>query len=63
MYTPPNEHFGIGPIESMIRGVPALGINNGGPKETIADKSTGYLLTTEPAAWASGIVTLVEAAH
>lgn len=59
LYTPPNEHFGIGPIEAMIRGVPALGINNGGPKETIEDRVTGYLLTLEPSAWASSIISLV----
>lgn len=59
LYTPPNEHFGIGPIESMIRGVPALGINNGGPKETIDDQSTGYLLTLNPQDWADKISTLV----
>jgi alpha-1,3/alpha-1,6-mannosyltransferase len=59
LYTPPNEHFGIGPIESMIRGVPALGINNGGPKETIENEKTGYLLSIETESWSRAINTLV----
>lgn len=59
LYTPPNEHFGIGPIEAMIRGVPVLGINHGGPKETIEDGQTGYLLSTDPKDWAEKIVAIV----
>lgn len=58
LYTPPNEHFGIGPLEAMIRGVPCLAINNGGPKETVEDNETGYLLPSEPQAWANSILKL-----
>lgn len=59
LYTPPNEHFGIGPIEAMIRSVPAVGINNGGPKETIENGETGFLLRSDPAEWSDCIVDMV----
>jgi len=62
LYTPPNEHFGIGPLEAMINGVPAIGINNGGPKETIADGETGYLLDTAPKSWAEKLLRIVSVA-
>ena len=43
----------------MIRGIPVIGINNGGPKETIEDKITGYLLELDQSAWATCITNLV----
>ena len=43
----------------MINGVPAIGINNGGPKETISDGETGYLLDTAPKSWADKLQQLV----
>jgi alpha-1,3/alpha-1,6-mannosyltransferase len=47
----------------MINGVPAIGINNGGPKETIADGETGYLLDTSPKSWAEKLQHLVACAE
>jgi len=43
VYTPSNEHFGIVPLEAMLRGVPVLAANNGGPTETVVDGVTGWL--------------------
>ena len=35
LYTPENEHFGIGPVEAMITHVPVLACGSGGPTESI----------------------------
>lgn len=43
IYTPPNEHFGIVPVEAMQYGVPVLAANTGGPLETVLDGKTGWL--------------------
>ena len=43
VYTPSNEHFGIVPLEAMLRGVPVLAANNGGPVETVLEGKTGWL--------------------
>lgn len=48
LYTPSNEHFGIVPLEGMAMGIPVIGINSGGPRETIIDGTTGFLC--EPSA-------------
>ena len=58
LYTPPNEHFGIGPLEAMIRSVPCLAINNGGPKETVENGETGFLLSLEAQEWTATILKL-----
>ncbi|KAK0612832.1 glycosyltransferase family 4 protein [Bombardia bombarda] len=43
VYTPSNEHFGIVPLEAMLRGVPVLAADNGGPTETVVEGVTGWL--------------------
>ncbi|KAK0706774.1 hypothetical protein B0T26DRAFT_680409 [Lasiosphaeria miniovina] len=43
VYTPANEHFGIVPLEAMLRGVPVLAADSGGPVETVVDGRTGWL--------------------
>ena len=47
LYTPPNEHFGIVPLEAMLAGVPVLAVNSGGPLETIVDGETGWLRSVD----------------
>ena len=42
LYTPSNEHFGIGPVEGMVCGVPVIACNSGGPKESVIAKPTSH---------------------
>ena len=44
LYTPPNEHFGIVPLEAMEGGRPVLADRSGGPCETVRHGVTGYLV-------------------
>lgn len=44
LYTPINEHFGIVPIEAMYCEKPVIATNTGGPKETVSDQVTGFLV-------------------
>lgn len=48
VYTPHREHFGIVPLEAMDAGVPVVAVNSGGPRETIIDGVTGYLIDPSP---------------
>ncbi|KAJ5080025.1 alpha-13/16-mannosyltransferase alg2 [Anaeramoeba ignava] len=48
VYTPSNEHFGIVPLEAMFAGCPVVGVNSGGPLETIIDGETGFLSQPDP---------------
>lgn len=59
LYTPANEHFGIGPVEGMICGLPVLVCDSGGPTESIVDQppeqQTGWLRTPDPDVWADAL--------
>lgn len=59
LYTPANEHFGIGPVEGMVCGLPVLACDSGGPTESIVDQPpdqrTGWLRTPDPAIWADAL--------
>ncbi|KAJ8673391.1 hypothetical protein QAD02_004653 [Eretmocerus hayati] len=44
IYTPPNEHFGIVPLEAMYAAKPVIAHNSGGPKESVIHEETGYLV-------------------
>eukprot|EP01127_Copromyxa_protea_P023930 TRINITY_DN9207_c0_g1_i1.p1 TRINITY_DN9207_c0_g1~~TRINITY_DN9207_c0_g1_i1.p1 ORF type:complete len:324 (-),score=57.75 TRINITY_DN9207_c0_g1_i1:28-999(-) len=59
LYTPPNEHFGIVPLEAASVGTIVLACNSGGPLETIVSGSTGFLLAPQPDLWASTIKELL----
>lgn len=62
LYTPSNEHFGIGPIEAMVCGVPVLACNSGGPTESVVDADegrTGWLREPNPQLWAETLLTIV----
>ena len=41
-----NEDFGIAPLESMASSKPVISVNEGGPKETVLDGKTGFLVNS-----------------
>ncbi len=45
-YTPPNEHFGIVPLECMAAQRPVLCDGSGGPLESVVHGSTGWLCSS-----------------
>ncbi|QRV86729.1 glycosyltransferase family 4 protein [Ceratobasidium sp. AG-Ba] len=57
LYTPQNEHFGIGPVEGMACGVPVIACDSGGPVESILDgeKRTGWLIPPDSKLWTQGL--------
>ena len=63
LYTPANEHFGIGPVEAMCCGVPVLACDSGGPTESVLvhppSERTGWLRTPEPEVWANALVEII----
>jgi len=64
LYTPTNEHFGIGPIEGMVCGLPILATNTGGPTESVVDQPreerTGWLCAPSPQTWADALSEIMD---
>ncbi|KAG9090505.1 Alpha-1,3-mannosyltransferase-like protein [Ceratobasidium sp. 370] len=66
LYTPQNEHFGIGPVEAMVCGVPVIACNSGGPVESILDPGanggprTGYLVPSDAGKWTQALRKVVK---
>lgn len=71
LYTPSNEHFGIGPVEAMISKLPVVACDSGGPVESVVDpdynplpqdtqrERTGYLRPPTASAWSSAILCIL----
>ena len=59
LYTPTNEHFGIVPVEAMYCGKPVIATNTGGPLETVAHNTTGYLVSSDAQQFADEMSKLV----
>ena len=63
LYTPANEHFGIGPVEGMVCGLPVLACDSGGPTESVVDspaaERTGWLRRPDPQIWADALEEIV----
>ncbi|KAI0823888.1 alpha-1,3-mannosyltransferase ALG2 [Trametes gibbosa] len=63
LYTPTNEHFGIGPVEGMVCGLPVLACDSGGPTESVVDSPagnrTGWLRRPDPDIWAKALAEIV----
>lgn len=47
IYIPKQEDFGMTPLEAGAAGKPTIGVNDGGLRETIIHKKTGYLISAE----------------
>lgn len=60
IFTPPNEDWGLVPLEAMACGKPVLATNRGGPRESVIDGQTGFLRLDHPSAFASAIRALAE---
>ncbi|VDB84543.1 unnamed protein product [Peniophora sp. CBMAI 1063] len=64
LYTPTNEHFGIGPVEGMACGLPVIATNTGGPTESVVasptSERTGWLRAAEPGEWAEALEECVD---
>uniref|UniRef100_H2ZJH8 Alpha-1,3/1,6-mannosyltransferase ALG2 n=1 Tax=Ciona savignyi TaxID=51511 RepID=H2ZJH8_CIOSA len=60
LYTPSNEHFGIVPVEAMYMKKPVIGVNSGGPKETILDGITGFLCKGDAESFADAMLRFVK---
>lgn len=59
LFTPPNEDWGIVPLEAMAFGKPVVAVGRGGPAESIVDGETGYLCDDEPNSFARAMETLL----
>ncbi len=59
LYPPPNEDWGIVPIEAMAFGKPVIAVERGGPAESIVHGETGFLCPDNPTAWADAMFRLV----
>ena len=59
MFAAINEDFGIVPLEGMASGKPVISVNEGGPKETILNGKTGFLVNS-PAEMAEKIAYIIE---
>ncbi|KAJ2899335.1 Alpha-1,3/1,6-mannosyltransferase alg-2 [Zalerion maritima] len=61
LYTPQNEHFGIVPLEAMLKRVPVLATDSGGPRETISGEGeVGWRREADEGEWAKVLQTVVE---
>mmetsp|Transcript_82621 Transcript_82621/g.96616 ORF Transcript_82621/g.96616 Transcript_82621/m.96616 type:complete len:420 (+) Transcript_82621:26-1285(+) len=60
LYTPENEHFGIVPTEAMYTERPIIACNSGGPKESVLEGKTGYLIETDESKWAEKMAYLAD---
>ncbi|KAL3995125.1 Glycosyl transferases group 1 family protein [Acanthocheilonema viteae] len=60
LYTPSNEHFGIVPVEAMYMKCCVIAPNSGGPRETIIDEETGFLVEENPNSFAEKMAELVK---
>lgn len=60
LYTPPNEHFGIVPLEAMYSEKPVIALNSGGPMETVINGETGYLCNPSVEDFSSAMAKIIK---
>lgn len=53
-----NEDQGLTPLEGMACGKPSVAVNRGGPRESVVDGETGFLVEPEPAEFAAAMARL-----
>lgn len=53
-----NEDWGMTPLEAMSFGKPVIAVDQGGPRESVVDGVTGYLVSPEPEAFADAMARL-----
>jgi glycosyltransferase involved in cell wall biosynthesis len=58
LFTPENEDWGIVPLEAMSCGTPVLAVDAGGPRESVVDGVSGWLLPADAAAFGARMRTV-----
>jgi glycosyltransferase involved in cell wall biosynthesis len=53
LFTPLNEDWGMAVLEAMLRSKPVIANASGGPKESVIDGGTGWLLEPEVGQWSA----------
>jgi glycosyltransferase involved in cell wall biosynthesis len=53
LFTPLNEDWGMAPLEGMLRSKVVIANASGGPKESVVNEVTGWLLQPDADAWAN----------
>ncbi len=60
LFTALNEDWGIVPLEAMAFGKPVIAVNEGGPRESVLDGKTGFLVHGTPGAFARAMEKLAK---
>ncbi len=60
VYAPVMEPFGLAPIEAMSCGTPVIAVKEGGPRESVIDGQTGFLVDRVPDEFASCLCRLLQ---
>jgi len=55
VFPPPNEDWGLVPLEAMACGKPVLATDRGGPRESVVNGETGFLRLDRPESFAQAI--------
>ena len=58
VFTARNEDWGMVPLEAMAAGCPVLAVDAGGPRESVLDGVTGWLMPPQPQRFAEQMIAL-----